>query len=244
MVPVPPLFICHAQNAGAWHTARMSDFAEFRAKGREALLSGRATYDSPMADGSPRWGAAAVLRPEGEVVARMTDLAATLDAPGHRVHGGRTLHVTIRSLEPYRTVIPVDDPLRRAYGAALAEAAEDLPPARAYFAGVSPHPGGVLVGVHPLDETLDTLRKRFAGALDSRGVRDLDHGRVRDLWYVSLLHFAAPVTDAGRIVEWCDAHAGADFGTAELPTAEIVQFVLTGTTVRVDSLEQVTLGTA
>ncbi|WP_346103110.1 hypothetical protein [Nonomuraea maheshkhaliensis] len=222
----------------------MSDFAEFRAKGREALLSGRATHDSPMVEGGLRWGAAAVLRPEGEVMTRMTELAATLDAPGHWVHGGRTLHVTIRSLEPYREHIPVDDPLRRAYGAALAEAAEDLPPARAYFAGVSPHPGGVLVGVHPLDETMETLRKRFSGALDARGVRDLDHGRVRDLWYVSLLHFAAPLADPGRIVEWCDAHADADFGTAELPTAEIVQFVLTGTTVRVGSLEQVTLGTA
>lgn len=222
----------------------MSDFAEFRAKGREALLSGRATHDSPMVEGARRWGAAAVLRPEGEVVARLTDLAATLDAPGHWVHGGRTLHVTISSLEPYRESISVDDPLRTAYGAALAEAAEDLPPARAYLAGVSPHPGGVLVGVHPLDETLDTLRKRFAGALDARGVKDLDHGRVRDFWYVSVLHFAAPLTDAGRIVEWCDAHADADFGTAELPTAEIVQFALTGTAIRVDRLEQVTLGTA
>lgn len=113
----------------------MSDFAEFRAKGREALLSGRATYDSPMVEGARRWGAAAVLRPEGEVVARLTDLAATLDAPGHWVHGGRTLHATISSLEPYRESIPVDDPLRTAYGAALAEAAEDLPPTRAYLAG-------------------------------------------------------------------------------------------------------------
>ncbi|NJP91947.1 hypothetical protein HCN51_21200 [Nonomuraea sp. FMUSA5-5] len=206
----------------------MSDFAEFRAKGRATLLAGRATYDVPMVEGALRWGAAAVLRPEGAVVDRMTELAATVDAPGHWVHGGRTLHVTLRSLEPYRTRVPEDDPLRRGYGAALAEAVDGLPPARVRLAGVHPHQGGVLVGAHPEDDTLDTVRKRFAHALESRGIRDLEHGRVRDLWYVSLVHFAAPLTNARELVAWCDAHADADFGTAELRTAEIVQFVLTG----------------
>jgi hypothetical protein len=216
----------------------MSDFAEFRDSGRAALLSGQATHDVPMVEGARRWGAAAVLRPEGEAVVRMTALAATVPAPGHWVHGGPALHVTFRSLEPYRERIPEDDPLRRAYGDALAEAAGGLPPARVYLAGVSPHQGGVLVGVHPLDETLDMVRKRFAHALESRGVKDLERGRVRDLWYVSLVHFAAPLRNPGEIVEWCDTHADADFGMAELPTAEIVQFALTGTGIRVDSLER------
>ncbi|WP_043625016.1 hypothetical protein [Nonomuraea candida] len=215
----------------------MSDFAEFRVKGREALLTGRATYDRVMVEGARRWGAAAVLRPEGEVVERMAELAATVPAAGHWVHGAPALHVTLRSLEPYRTRIPPDDPLRRSYGDALAEAADGLPPARVRLSGVSPHHGGVLVGAHPEDDALTALRKRFVHGLESRGVRDLEHGRVRDRWYVSLVHFAAPLTNPAEIVEWCDAHAGADFGMAVLPTAEIVQFVHTGTGIRVDSLE-------
>ncbi|MEW9554510.1 hypothetical protein [Nonomuraea sp. NPDC050783] len=214
----------------------MSDLAEFRARGRQAVLSGRATYDTPPVEGARRWGAAGVLRPRGEVVERLTALAATVDAPGHWVHGGATLHITFRSLEPYRADIPADDPLRRTYAEVLAEAAAGLPPARLRLRGVSPHPGGVLVHGRPRDGTLEALRERFARGLESRGVRDLDHGRRRDLWYVSLVHFAGPLRDPGRIVAWCDAHAGADFGTAELASAEIVRFALTGGRVTVHSL--------
>ncbi|TDC99197.1 hypothetical protein E1292_32635 [Nonomuraea deserti] len=219
----------------------MSDFIEFRARGRAALLSGRATHDVPMVEGGRRWGAAAVLRPQREIVDRLTELAATIEAPGHWVHGGPALHVTLRSLEPYRARIPEDDPLRRAYAAALAEAADGLPGARVSLRGVSPHPGGVLVCGHPEDDTLVTLWKRFAHALESRGVRDLEHGRVRDRWYVSLVHFAVPLADPRPLVEWCDAHADVALGTAELATAEIVQFVHTGTGIRVEALERARL---
>ncbi|GAA3530420.1 hypothetical protein GCM10022419_006760 [Nonomuraea rosea] len=216
----------------------MSDFAEFRAEGRAALLSGGATYDVPMVEGAQRWGAAAVLRPTGEVLSRLSELAATIEAPGHWVHGGRTLHVTLRSLEPYRARIPEDDPLRRAYGAALAEAADDLPPVRIRLSGVSPHRGGVLVYGHPEDDTVTTLWRRFAAALAARDVRDLEHGRIRDRWYVSLVHFAGPLAEPAKIIRWCDDHADADFGVAELTTAEIVQFVHTGTSIQVKALEQ------
>lgn len=217
----------------------MSDFAEFQARGRTALLSGRATHDSPMEEGAARWGAAAVLRPEGEVVHRLTELAATIDAPGHWVHGGPTLHVTLRSLEPYRAGLPEDDPLRRAYAAALADAARELPPVRVRLAGVSAHPGGVLVGAHPSDDTLVTMRERYVRALEARGVQDLEHGRVRDRWYISLVHFAAPLADARDLVAWCDAHGDTGFGTIELPSAEIVRFAHTGTGIRVESLSRV-----
>ncbi|GAA2215221.1 hypothetical protein GCM10009850_106880 [Nonomuraea monospora] len=220
----------------------MSDFAEFRARGRAALLAGQATHDVPFADGGTRWGTTAAFRPQQQIAERMAELSATVSAPGHWVHGAGTLHVTLRTLERYRTHIPQDDPLCRAYGSALAEAVAGLPPARVRLAGVHPHPGGVVVGAHPEDDTLDTIRKRFAHVLETRGIRDVERGRVRDRWYVSLVHFAAPLTNAGELVAWCDAHADADFGTAELRTAEIVQFVHTGGGVRVNSLERAVLG--
>ncbi|MFI6742035.1 2'-5' RNA ligase family protein [Nonomuraea sp. NPDC050451] len=222
----------------------MSDFADFQIEGRAALLAGRATHDSPMVEGARRWGAAAVLRPSGEVLDRLAALAGTIEAPGHWVHGRRTLHVTLRSLEPYRDQIPAGDPLREIYRDALAEAAEGVGPARVRLAGVSPHPGGVLVCGHPEDDTLVRLWERFARAMASRGVRDLEHGRVRDRWYVSLVHFAGPLADARPIVDWCDAHADVDFGLAELDTAEIVQFVLADASIHVKALEEAQLGRA
>ncbi|MFB9626899.1 hypothetical protein [Nonomuraea helvata] len=219
----------------------MSDFIDFRARGRAALLAGGATHDSPMVEGARRWGAAAVFRPSGEVLDRLAALAGTVEAPGHWVHGRRTLHLTLRSLEPYRERIPAGDPLRVVYRDALAEAVEGLAPARVRLAGVSPHPGGVVACGHPEDDTLVTLWKRFAHAMESRGVLDLEHGRVRDRWYVSIVHFAGPLTDPRRIVAWCDAHADVDIGLAELDTAEIVQFVLTGTGIQVKALEEARL---
>ncbi|MEO3875644.1 hypothetical protein ABGB18_43260 [Nonomuraea sp. B12E4] len=216
----------------------MSDFVEFRAKGRAALLSGQATHDLPMVEGAQRWGLAAVLRPTGEVLDRLTGLSATIEAPGHWVHGRRTLHLTLRSLEPYRHEVPAHDPLRRAYACALAEAVAGLPPARVRLVGVSPHAGGVVACGYPQDDALGTMWRRLARGLAARGVKDLEHDRVRDRWYISLVHFAAPLADPHKIVEWCDAHAGTDFGVAELTRAEIVQYVHTGTSIRIESLER------
>ncbi|MBT2233305.1 2'-5' RNA ligase family protein [Nonomuraea sp. NEAU-A123] len=224
----------------------MSDFTAFFAAGRAALLSGRATYDRPMVEGAARWGAAAILRPVGTVLERLADLAqdaGTVAGPGHWAHGADCLHVTLRSLEPYRSVIPVDDPLRRAYADALREAAADVSPVRVVLRGVSPHPGGVLACGHPVDDTLLTLQKRFAHGLAARGVRDLERGWVRDRWYVSLVHFAepVPVTTAEAIVGWCDERADLPIGVAELGAADLVQAVHTGTGVRLDVLERVPL---
>ncbi|MFD1537536.1 2'-5' RNA ligase family protein [Nonomuraea guangzhouensis] len=224
----------------------MSDFTAFFAAGRDALLSGRATHDRPMVEGAARWGATTILRPAGTVLDRLAELAQQAGAvagPGHWAHGTDCLHVTLRSLEPYRSVIPVDDPLRLAYADALREAAAGLPPVPVELRGVSPHAGGVLVCGHPVDDTLVTLQKRFAHELAARGVRDFEHGRVRDRWYVSLVHFAdpVPVTAAEAIVAWCDERADLPIGVAELAAAEIVQAVHTGTGVRLDTLERVPL---
>ncbi|MFI7617248.1 hypothetical protein ACIBP6_39100 [Nonomuraea terrae] len=194
-----------------------------------------------MIEGGPRWGASAVFRHEGEVVERLTAPAAAVPATGHRLHGGSDLHLTFRTLEPYRLHIPVGDPLRRAYGEALTEAVEGLPPARMRLKGLSPHPGGVVVHGHPQDDTADAVRKRFAHALQTRGVRDYERGRVRDRRHVSLVHFAGPLGNPKELVAWCDAHAAADLGTTELVTAEIVQYLLTGTGIRPRSLESARL---
>ncbi|MFI7152885.1 2'-5' RNA ligase family protein [Nonomuraea sp. NPDC050022] len=224
----------------------MSDFAAFFAAGRDALLSGRAVHDRPMVEGGARWGAAAVLRPAGTVLDRLVELAreaSTVAGPGHWAHGADCLHVTLRSLEHYRSVIRMDDPLRRAWADALREAVAGLPPVRVVLRGVSPHAGGVLACGYPVDDALVTLQKRFAHGLAARGVRDFERGRVRDRWYVSLVHFAEPVsvTTAEEIVGWCDERADLPIGLAELTAAEIVQAVFTGTGVRLDTLESAEL---
>ncbi|MEU7900079.1 2'-5' RNA ligase family protein [Nonomuraea sp. NPDC049152] len=216
----------------------MRSFAAFAAQGRSVLLGGGTTFDRPPVEGSRRWGAAAVLRPSGPMLERLAELAAEL-APvvgeGHWIHGTDALHVTLRSLEPYRREVAE----RRVYGAALAAAARDLPPVRVELRGVSPHHGGVLVWGVPVDDTLVTLQKRFGHELGTSGAFE---NWARDIWYVSLAHFASPVTTPDLIAAWCDERAGLTVGVAELDCVEIAQAVHTGAGMRLVTLESVTLG--
>ncbi|MGW5686999.1 hypothetical protein [Nonomuraea sp. NPDC003754] len=216
----------------------MPPFSAFAAGGRAALLGGKTTFDRPPVEGSPRWGAAAVLRPSAPALDRLAGLAAELAAavgPGHWVHGGDALHVTLRSLEPYRREVAE----RRVYGAALAAAAEGLPAVRLELRGVIPHHGGVLVWGTPLDDTLVTLQRRFARELGTWGAFE---DWTRDIWYVSLAHFASPVTAPERIAAWCDERSGVRVGVAEFAAAEIAQAVYTGTGIRLETLESAPLG--
>ncbi|MFG2075416.1 hypothetical protein [Nonomuraea maritima] len=221
----------------------MHDYADFFARGRDALLEGKAVHESPPVEGGTRWGASAVLRPTGPVLEGLTALAASVGEtadPGHWVHGPETLHFTLRSLERHRRVVPSDDPYRLAYAASLDEAVAGSPPIRIELRGVSPHTGGVLAFGHPVDDSLVSLQKRFAQSLDRRGVGAFESW-VRDRWYVSLMHFAAPVTDPKAIVAWCDEHADVRMGLAEIKAAEIVQPVHTGVGIRLETLERAIL---
>ncbi|MEU0566715.1 hypothetical protein ABZ297_15165 [Nonomuraea sp. NPDC005983] len=218
----------------------MHDYADFFARGRVALLEGKADYERPPVEGGARWGAAAVLRPVGLVLEQLTDLAKSVGeaaGPGHWIHGCETLHFTLRSLERYRQVVPDDDPCRLAYAASLGEAVAGLPPVRIELRGVSPHVGGVLAVGYPVDDNLVTLQRRFAQSLRFRGVGDFESW-VRDRWYVSLVHFAAPVTDPEAVVDWCDEHADVPIGLAEIKAADIVQAVHTGVGIRLNTLER------
>lgn len=45
----------------------------------------------------------------------------------------------------------------------------------------------------------------------------------RDLWYVSVVHVARPLTDPAALVAWCDAHRDVDFGPTTADAVDIVR---------------------
>ncbi|MFI6324625.1 hypothetical protein ACIBG8_44365 [Nonomuraea sp. NPDC050556] len=142
-----------------------------------------------------------------------------------------TLHFTLRSLEPYRSVIPAADLLL--YGGAARRAVRGMLPVRVRLRGVTLHRGGVLVEGQPVDGALEKLADRFAEELGEAGA--FQDWR-RDRWYVSLMHFAQPLGDPARLMAWCDERAGMSVGTAVLTGLDIVQAVKTATGVRLDTL--------
>lgn len=96
------MIIAEPEGMTPLHTSAMHEYADFFARGRDALLEGKAVHESPPVEGGPRWGASAVLRPTGLVLGRLTDLATSLGettGPGHWVHGPETLH-TVSPMRP------------------------------------------------------------------------------------------------------------------------------------------------
>ncbi|MFD9944646.1 hypothetical protein ACFWYW_15500 [Nonomuraea sp. NPDC059023] len=218
-----------------------ADYAAFQTRGRRALLDGESTHDLPFTEGSPRWGMTTILRPTGPALDRLESLARAAGeaaGPGHWTHGRGVLHVTLRSLEAYRQVIPAADPALLTFAAALRTAARGLPPVRMRVEGVSPHAGGVLAFAYPEDDTIWTLQRRYDEAL---GVRGAFESWPRERWYISLVHFAAPLTDPKKVVAWCDDHAGEAPGTTEIPAADLAHATIAGPHVRLTTLKRVIL---
>ncbi|MEV0586588.1 hypothetical protein [Nonomuraea sp. NPDC050310] len=227
----------------------MHDFAQMYEDGRKAIETGQTFVEQPLHEGG-RWGASAILRPTGEVLDRLAELAASAGVaagPGQWVHDRRVLHFTLRALERYRSVISADDPRRLVYAECLRAAVAGLSPIEIDLVGIVPHPGGVLVAGRPVGDTIVTLQQRLAQGLLERGVHDLEYETrdqlVRDRWYVSLVHFAAPVAKPRSLLRWCEERRGLVVGRATLSEVEIMHAVQTGQGVRLDPLETASLDT-
>ncbi|MGW5364181.1 hypothetical protein [Actinopolymorpha pittospori] len=216
--------------------------SELRARGRAALAAGQVALDTPPKDGG-RWGLTALLRPTGDGLASLVDLADQASAvagPGHWVHGAAEVHLTIRTFEAHRSVIAEDDPLLSRYRQALAAAVVGLAPFHLRLRGLSPHPRGVAVLGEPVEETADLLRLRLSKALRSDDER-ADGPPQRD-WYANVVHFAAPLSSPADVLAWCDARADLDVGTLRFTDVEVVRWSWDGMRMRATTLDRVSLG--
>ncbi|WP_327088439.1 hypothetical protein OIE66_39995 [Nonomuraea sp. NBC_01738] len=219
------------------------DYADFVQQERATLLAGGATHDTPLGEGSPRWGMSTIMRPDAGALTRLADLGRSAEratGPGHWVHGKDELHFTLRSLESYRHRIPADDPARRTAGAALREAADGVGPVRFDLRGPIPHRGGIMVLAYPEDDTIWTLQRRYAEALNNRSAGDFESWQ-RDRWYVSLVHFARPLASPEAVLTWADEHAEIAVGSTEVTAVEIIQALQEGPRVRLKTLESAPL---
>jgi len=204
-------------------------------KGRAALRSGDVRCESAPVEGQARWGIAVVLRPDSvmrESLAELGRHVAALAGEGHWTHGRDLLHVSLRSLAPYREHVSAT--VISEHAAALDDAVGDMAPISASVRTVNPHSGGVGVHVHPHGRALDDLYVRLGRALGSRGLGGYEYW-TRDLWYVNLVHFAGPVT-VGALLAWTDAHRDLEIGTTTLTAAELVRFRYTGSGMRAETL--------
>jgi hypothetical protein len=215
-------------------------YEAFRERGRAILLTGENTYDRPLGE-TGRWGISAVFRPSTDVLGKLAGLTAQLHdvlSDGHWIHGPGCLHSTLRALEYYRADIPPGDTDIETYADALEQAARGIPPFELAVGRVSPHQGGAVLLLSPLDKTLDTLQERYDQALHDRGACRFDFEHRRDLWNIGLVHFAGPLTNPGEFVAWCNESRDLGLSTITFDAVDIVRAHQEPDDVRLETLHR------
>lgn len=194
-----------------------------------ALLAGTHRLDVPPVDGG-RWPVSVVCIPDQstrEVLAGLMREAVHFAGPGHFETGRQDAsHFTVRALEPYRESAKPGDPIAHDWITALQEVGRESPPIRLRLTGVTLSVSGVMVQVEPIGDQPWELMQRLGAALGPLAWFEDDS--PRDIWYSSVLHFAAPVRDAPGLIEWTKARRSS-------LTHEVVLDALTLTRFRYDA---------
>lgn len=203
-------------------------FEAMHASGRAAVLAGDHRCEGlPWQTG--RWGHSVVALVDGDAAAALDELtrqAAEVAGPGHwqSARTGRA-HVTVRALAPF-SHDSADPDLVARYDAALAHAFAH--PFSLTLDGLVLSSAGVMLRCSDLDGAADVTRARFGEALGPDGwLEDKVFRNGRDpIWYLTLVHFAGPVTDPQRLVDWVEARAELQVGELRVDTLSLCRWDL------------------
>jgi hypothetical protein len=83
-----------------------------------------------------------------------------------------------------------------------------------------------MVCAYPADDSADAFAERLGAELGEDGWFEADY--QRDIWYATLLHFAAEVGDPGALVEWVTERRRLDLGWVDFDGAGLVTFRYNG----------------
>ena len=212
-------------------TTDQAAFDQLFTDGRKALLNGTHRCQERPVDDSPRWGISALMRPDpsaAEVLDQITHLATAAAGGAHWTTGAAvSSHLTLRSLEPFRSHVPVDDPLVERYAVALRAAAARIGPIRFAVTGLTLTPQSVMACAMPADSAADDLAAAYADALGSDGWHEGEF--KRDFWYLNLVHFAEPIARPGELVDFVAERRTAKLADLLVAEIQISQWCHAGT---------------
>jgi hypothetical protein len=191
------------------------------------VLAGEHAREAPPVDGG-RWPVSVVFLPDRSAAVRLDGVsyqAAGIAGDGHWRSGALGFsHVTVRALEHFRQHIDDDDAAVERYARAVRAAARRCGPVRLHLSGLTLAPGSVMACAQPVDGEADRFRTTLAEELGPDGWREAELP-ARDIWYVTLLHFAADIPDPERLVCWVDERRELDLGPVSLDWVALVRFV-------------------
>jgi hypothetical protein len=168
--------------------------------------------------------------PVGEALSRLAAVTADVLAVAGDRHwptgAPEAVHFTVRAIEVHRAGVSRDDPLVARCAAAMEKAAAAWARVRFRLDGLTLTPSGVMVCAYPVDDAADAFAEQLGDELGDDGWFEADY--QRDIWYATLLHFAAEMRDPGALVEWVSARRRLDLGVVEVDEAELVGFRYNG----------------
>lgn len=174
----------------------------------DVVLRGEHQRDEPPTEGG-RWPVTVVCVPPQAIRARLDGLmreALVHAGPGHFLTGRPdSSHVTVRALEPYRDAAAPTDAVTSDWLAALVRAARSTPPLEFRLTGVTLTRGGVMAQLETVDDEPWAFMHRLRDELGSLAWYE-DQWMERNIWYATLVHFAAPLLDAKGLVDWVGRH--------------------------------------
>jgi hypothetical protein len=147
--------------------------------------------------------------------------AETYAGPGHfRTGAADSVHLTVRALELYRATL--DEQAIGRYSEALGRAARGVAPVALDLGGLTLAAGSVMVCAHPLDDNAGQLMRRLSDELGEDAWREA--GLERDIWYATLLHFAADIARPDELIDWVAQRRELDLGRTLIDTVQLVRF--------------------
>ena len=192
------------------------------------VSSQRHTRDGPPRTNG-RWPASIVCRPPSAMAALLESwmwMALNFAGPHHYRTGlAGSAHLTVRALEPRCEGRAPTDPVATSWRHTLSDVAKTTPPLRFRFTGVTLTPGTVMAQMEPADETPWVFMRKLAQSLGSLAWYE-EQWPARDIWYVNLVHFAAPIADSEGLLAWVAEHRDIPPVQLEIPSVELVAFEL------------------
>jgi hypothetical protein len=153
--------------------------------------------------------------------------AAAPAGPGQWVTASPgSTHLTVTYLEGVHRHVAADDAVVCRLADVVRRLAAGTPPLRWRVTGLALADRGVLALAEPVDRAPDLLRGRVLRELDEVGRAEAYYRR--SVWWATLLHFAAPVTDPARLAGWVDARTTVPVVPVTADRVDVVRYEYDG----------------
>jgi hypothetical protein len=200
---------------------------------RDALTVGLVTPDTIPEHGSWRWGVSLIFRLPTGLSKPLVDQAvevANLAGSEHIYYQPEDLHMTVRTLEPFRKLLSLDDDCLSRYNRAINGVCRLVPPFKIEYRGLTASGQSILVQGWPEGDRLMDLRIQLHYALADEGLAfppEDEPRRIRRTAHTSICVLTGTLIAPQRLVDLITRRRHHIYGWTTVSQLEVVYFIRT-----------------